>query len=159
MHLSTHLDHPSLRPLLSSHQMWAPLLEKAYAIHAGGWDNIGEGGDSTIGLACITGCTQTFSIQNNRRSIDGYESYTFTPWVWDWEGLPNCQSDDSYKLLRKAFGEIEGFDEPIDADTLFDFLCEWDDKGYIMCAGSARPGAGEAHLVALSFVHVYVSVS
>jgi len=39
--------------------MWSPLLEKAFAVHAGGWANI-VGGKPDIGLACLTGCTETF---------------------------------------------------------------------------------------------------
>ena len=42
-------------------EIWAPLLEKAFAVHAGGWDKI-EGGDPQIALACLTGCRPTCSM-------------------------------------------------------------------------------------------------
>ena len=35
-------------------EIWVPLLEKAFAVHAGGWDKI-EGGQPQIALACLTG--------------------------------------------------------------------------------------------------------
>ena len=50
-------------------QFWCPLLEKAFAVHAGGWDKI-DGGQSAIGLACLTGCLDTFYIYNRSKTLE-----------------------------------------------------------------------------------------
>jgi hypothetical protein len=45
----------------------------------------------------------------------------------------------SYSVLD-ASGDIEGWGDEIGPDAFFDYLCEWDDAGYIMCAGTGAPG-------------------
>ena len=34
-------------------------------------------------------------------------------------------------------------EDTCDAGTLFEHLCEWDEKGYIMCADTCRPGGNK----------------
>ena len=59
--------------------MWSPLLEKAYAIHAGGWVNI-DGGCTAIGISCITGCTDTYKVFNTQTTRVSYGNCTFKPY-------------------------------------------------------------------------------
>ena len=127
---------------MSCPQIWSPLLEKAFAVHAGGWDRL-SGGQAIIGLACITGCTNTFMVENNAKSISGYSSYTYTKGKHDW----NTSTGNHFKGKGRGYYDKwpdNGASE-ISGDAFFDYLCRWDEAGYIMCAGTGRPGTSGNH--------------
>ena len=125
---------------MCSVQMWSPLLEKAYAVHGGGWDNL-KGGRPAIGLACITGCLDSYIIKNKSKNVSGYETYTYQAETFKWDEFTGNTS--KHKGGTRNAPEL--WEGAITADALFDKLCEWDDAGYIICAASSRPGTSGNH--------------
>ena len=44
-----------------------------------------------------------------------------------------------------SFEAAPNGEREIDGDAFFDYICEWDEAGYIMCAGTGRPGTSGNH--------------
>ena len=76
--------HAQFDKFLDQHkpQIWSLVLEKAFAVHAGGWDKLVMG-RAEVGLVCLTGCTETFSIRNSSYSLDP-SSFEYVMKKWDW---------------------------------------------------------------------------
>ena len=107
-----HLPH-AVRPFNSSRrkmwccvrmewQIWVPLIEKAFAVHAGGWDKI-VGGSPTVGLACLTGCLETYYIMNRATSLQP-SRYRYSMWknAFDRAGS-NSPHDNVRDVMRVNF--------------------------------------------------------
>lgn len=125
-------------------QIWSPLIEKAFAVHAGGWDQI-EGGYTAVGLTCLTGCTETFVVRNNAKTLDP-ETYQYRMIYYDWSTFTanSAQKGRGDAYLKK--GGFIGGEDTVGPDALFDNICEWDQAGYICCAGTGgRPGGTGNH--------------
>jgi len=124
-------------------QMWSPLLEKAFAVHAGGWANI-VGGKSDIGLACLTGCTETFWVKNQAKSLNQAE-FTYKMGCIDWKTVTNNSSHCKYANHLKK-GGFDGGKDTVGPDALFEQLCAWDAANYILCASTGgKPGGTGCH--------------
>jgi hypothetical protein len=110
-------------------------------VHAGGWDKI-EGGMPQIGLACLTGCMDTFSIRNYADSLDAPPIYRMAK--FEWKTFKGNNAHESGRLV--GHGGFNGSEQEVSADVLFDHLCEWDTKNYIICAGTGgKPGGSGSH--------------
>ena len=83
-------------------QLWSPLLEKAFAIHAGGWDPI-CGDSPAYALAALTGCLDTVMIYNGAgRGGRGSkrEDYQYTEWKPDFSTMDgNTSHSGRFYLL------------------------------------------------------------
>jgi hypothetical protein len=137
------------------YQIWCPLLEKAFAVHAGGWDKL-EGGLEQIGLACLTGCMDTFSIQKYVDSLDAAPIYKMTRYVWE-----TFKGNNFYEAGElKWHGGFNGGKQEVSADVLFEHLCEWDTKQYIVCAGSeSGSGSHDIKQEGIADSHAYSLIS
>jgi hypothetical protein len=130
-------------------QLWCPLLEKAFAVHAGGWDKIGNGFSPVIALACLTGCTDTFLITNEAKTVGEVKTnireYKYSSIHFKWDTCKGNSGDAAYNhkcmvFTSKCFTHHKG--HTVNASILFDYICEWDTANYIMCADTcSRPGA------------------
>ena len=136
--LQTHPHNPSLlrfADLSPEGEIWCPLLEKAFAVHAGGWDQI-NGGDSAVALACLTGCTDTVVIANMSTTLNP-SHFKYSMKQYDWETFRGNSSKQAGRLL--AHSGFNGQFGDASPDVLFDHLCEWDKKNFIMTAGTGGP--------------------
>jgi hypothetical protein len=122
-------------------EIWSPLLEKAFAIHADGWDNL-VGGYPIVGISAITGCTDSFIIQNCNKSVSEFCDYTYRIISPDWDSVEGNHAGAFGGLYSAKWDNGE---REIDGDAFFDYICEWDEAGYIMCAGTGRPGTSGNH--------------
>ena len=127
--------------LSTEKEIWCPLLEKAFAVHAGGWDKI-EGGVPQVGLACLTGCRETFQIRNYAEAVDAPPMYRMAK--FEWNTFRGNNAYDSGRLVGHA--GFKGQQNEVDADVLFEHLCEWDEKNFLVCAGTGgKPGGSGSH--------------
>jgi hypothetical protein len=115
-------------------EVWPLILEKAFCIHAGGWDKI-DGGTPDMALAILTGCTESYTVENDQvapsftiwQPKGGYKAFTAN----NWSASPT--SLEPAPWLTGARGAKN-------ADEFFDFLEECDRRNFVMCA-STRFGA------------------
>lgn len=134
----------NIRPQHSSYthdvlQIWVPLLQKAFAVHAGGWDEL-EGGSPVVALPCLTGCLDIYHIRNQAETLD--QEFTYIMWQPDYDAYTANSFCGSVTLC-------DGFNDgtcDASAEVLFEHLCEWDAKNFIVCAGTGgRPGGSGSH--------------
>ena len=109
------------------------ILEKAFCIHAGGWDKI-DGGQSTVALAILTGCTESYTIMRNAQGL--YNCYL--P-VGGYQAYKGNSPHDGPRGLTGAAWPITGGKAAKTPDEFFNFLEECDRKNFVVCAGT---GAG-----------------
>lgn len=114
-------------------EIWAPLLEKAFAAHCGGWDAI-KGGTSAHAWKILLGIRECCIIS---RKGDGFVCLgNFNPNTHQWDPV-HLQHGKNGGLWQQEFPELGGGGEgPIDMDDLFDRMCQWDDERYVMGASS-----------------------
>eukprot|EP00927_Polykrikos_kofoidii_P047913 TRINITY_DN42197_c0_g1_i1.p1 TRINITY_DN42197_c0_g1~~TRINITY_DN42197_c0_g1_i1.p1 ORF type:complete len:515 (-),score=72.80 TRINITY_DN42197_c0_g1_i1:58-1602(-) len=125
-------------------ELWACYLEKAVAMHCGGWDKI-IGGSCPHAWRLLTGCHEQFTI---RRSEDDNASgfvclSSFNPAKEDWEPLANSPHDSCSTLWPSPWPEVGGggdANELLTEEELFLRMCAWEDTNYVM-ACSATPGS------------------
>ena len=110
-------------------------------MHAGGWDKI-EGGTPQVGLACLTGCMETFSIRNYAEQVNVPPIFRMAKFAWEtFRGNNSYESGDLF-----PHAGFNGGKDEIDADAFFEHLCEWDEKNYVICAGTGgKPGGSGCH--------------
>ena len=115
-------------------------------MHAGGWANI-VGGSSAIGLACLTGCTETFSVRNEAKSLNQAE-FMYTMAEFDWKTVTNNSTHCDYDVYKKrgGFRWRNGVVDSVGPDALIEHMCAWDAANYILCAGTGgKPGGTGCH--------------
>jgi hypothetical protein len=78
-------------------ELWCCYLEKALAVHCGGWDQI-NGGLCTHAWRLLTGCRNTYVIRSDAGE-DGEESFSclgeFNPNTEEWCEKQNSSSSSS----------------------------------------------------------------
>jgi hypothetical protein len=96
-------------------------------------------------IACVhmrAGCMDTFLIRNNATTLEEVPSYYMT--TYEWKSFKGNNSDDSGTLL--FHNGFKGTQKEVGAAELFEHLCEWDSKNFIICAAtSGRPGGSGCH--------------
>lgn len=117
-------------------ELWACYLEKAVAIHCGGWGKI-DGGQCTHAWRLLTGCKEQYTFRDDG---DGFGCYgSFNPNTQKWEELGNSPSDGFQGLWPMAWPEAGGGGElelKLNRDELFLRMCKWDDDNYVMAVGT-----------------------
>mmetsp|Transcript_95947 Transcript_95947/g.248069 ORF Transcript_95947/g.248069 Transcript_95947/m.248069 type:complete len:520 (+) Transcript_95947:60-1619(+) len=137
-------------------ELWACYLEKAIAIHCGGWDEL-DGGHCTHAWRILTGCKEQYTFINDGR---GFECLgTKNPNTDKWEPLENSPLKGFQGLWPMNWPEVGGGGDlqvKCLENEMFERMCAWDDQNYIMAAGtktkvgsdsSATDGIGHAYTV------------
>lgn len=114
-------------------EVWPLILEKAFCIHAGGWDKI-DGGQSTVALAILTGCMESYTIKKNAEG-----SYTCNLPKGGYQSFKGNSPHDGSGYSTSAAWPITGGTAAKTPDEFFNFLEECDKKNFVVCAGT---GAG-----------------
>eukprot|EP00931_Biecheleriopsis_adriatica_P120201 TRINITY_DN95325_c0_g1_i1.p1 TRINITY_DN95325_c0_g1~~TRINITY_DN95325_c0_g1_i1.p1 ORF type:complete len:686 (-),score=154.25 TRINITY_DN95325_c0_g1_i1:33-2066(-) len=121
----------------STGDLWACYLEKAIAIHCGGWDNI-CGGQCTHAWRMLTGCKDQYvfeQVADGRWTCGG----DFNPNKQQWEQTANSRDDGFVGCWPMTWPVVGGGGKrgsKMTSMQLFDRMCAWDDANYIMAAGS-----------------------
>jgi len=120
-------------------ELWACYLEKAVAVHCGGWDKI-NGGQCTHGWALLTGCKEQYTIQ--RTKSGKYKCLgAYNPNDSRWEELANSPHDGFHGLWPMKWPEVgangkDALNLELTEDELFERLCCWDDHNFVIGAGT-----------------------
>jgi len=117
-------------------ELWACYLEKAMAIHCGGWDEL-EGGHCTHAWRMLTGCKHQYTFMNYG---EGFECLgTLNPNTGEWEPLDNSPHKGFQGLWPMNWPEVGGggdLQAKCLENEMFERMCAWDDQNYIMAAGT-----------------------
>jgi hypothetical protein len=121
--------------------LWACYVEKAVAIHCGGWDKI-DGGQCTHGWALLTGCKHQYTIY--RAENGNYECYgLYDSSKKQWMMLANSPHDGPKQVTQIPWPEVGGGgDTALSSNELFDRMCAWDKQNYIIGAGTKSTASG-----------------
>ena len=103
-------------------------------------------GSPNIGLACLTGCLDTWCVINRAKTMDPDE-FAYRSYQYDWGTFKgNCSKKGHKGKFRRSSTLFNHDESTVDAETLFDYICQWDEANYIMCAGTGgRPGVSGSH--------------
>ena len=129
-------------------ELWVCYLEKALAIHCGGWDKI-TGGQCTHAWALMTGCKQQYTIRINKDTglFACYGKYN--PNTRQHSKLANSPHDGEKNMWPNPWPEAGGggdMTQELTEEELFMKMCAWDDVNFII--GAACTGkSGDAGLV------------
>lgn len=134
---------------------WPMLLEKAWVIHAGGWDKI-TSGKSSLGFTCMTGCNQVFGIRNVTKTSDAPQEYKMLEYNWPafTENVFFCKKDE----WGERFCKFPKGEDKLGTDELFDLLCEWDAQDFLVAAAT-RSGSDENTTDGIVDGHAYTVLS
>jgi hypothetical protein len=125
-------------------ELWPCYLEKAVAIHCGGWDKI-NGGQCTHAWSLLTGCKDQFTIncKDETYSCSG----KFNPNDGVWEEHANSPHDGFGGMWPMAWPAVGGGGDSsltLNQDELFGRMCEWDNTNFIMGAGTKAGSDSES---------------
>jgi hypothetical protein len=135
-------------------ELWVPYLEKAVAIHCGGWDKI-DGGQCTHAWRLLTGCKFQYTFRDDG---EGFKCYgTLNPNTQQWEECANSPHDGFKGLWPMAWPEAGGggvLDLKLEAHDFFERMCAWDDNSYLMGCGS-KAGSDKQNTDGIIDGHAY----
>ena len=88
-------------------ELWVCYLEKALAIHCGGWDKV-DGGQCTHAWALLTGCKEQYTIRRDKDSgkFNCYGKYNPNDDVW--EELANSPHEGFRGLWPMKWPDVGG---------------------------------------------------
>mmetsp|Transcript_15013 Transcript_15013/g.32700 ORF Transcript_15013/g.32700 Transcript_15013/m.32700 type:complete len:522 (+) Transcript_15013:158-1723(+) len=125
-------------------ELWTCYLEKALAIHCGGWDRI-VGGNCNHAWALLTGCKEQYHITNKYSTSKKFQCLgKFNPHKQEWEKRFNCFHDNEQVHWEQEWPEVGGGGElglELTQDELFLKMVAWDQVNYIVGAGCSDAGA------------------
>ncbi|CAE7748895.1 DEK1 [Symbiodinium pilosum] len=117
-------------------ELWACYLEKAVAIHCGGWDEL-EGGQCPHAWRLLTGCNDQYVFMDDG---DGFECWgKFNPNKESWEHMENSIKRSSQTIWRMDWPEVGGGGDKrtkCGHNEMFERMCAWDDQNYVLAAGT-----------------------
>jgi hypothetical protein len=121
-------------------EFWVCYLEKALAIHCGGWDKI-SGGQCTHAWALMTGCKEQYTITKNKETGGYICMAKYNPYKKKWLKHGNSPHDGDKSMYQVAWPEVgvgggEDRDKELNEDELFLEMCAWDEVNYIVGAGT-----------------------
>ncbi|KAL3921073.1 MAG: hypothetical protein SGILL_002941, partial [Bacillariaceae sp.] len=122
-------------------ELWVCYLEKALAVHCGGWDRI-DGGQCTHAWSLLTGAKEQYIIQ---RSMADPDLFCCTA-RFDVEQQQWAEHDNSPSGGEQGIWEVpwpDGEHDLLDEDDLFVRMCEWSDCNYLIAASTK--GASDAN--------------
>ena len=126
-------------------ELWACYLEKALAIHCGGWDKI-VGGQCTHAWALLTGCKEQYTMKRNPATKKWRCFAKFNPKSKQWARHENSPHDCPNTTWRVGWPEVGGGgsrDLELDDEAMFLRLYAWDRENYIVGAGTS--GTSDKH--------------
>jgi len=118
--------------------LWACYLEKACAVHCGGWDNI-QGGQCTHAWRMLLGCKDQYTFdedENGMWSCGG----DFNPNTKRWEKTANHRDSGFVGSWPMEWPKVGGggqLNSKVSSDDMFERMCAWDDANYIIACGSS----------------------
>jgi hypothetical protein len=119
-------------------ELWVCYLEKALAIHCGGWDKI-SGGQCTHAWALMTGCKEQYTIAKNKKTGKYICMAKYNPYKEKWLQHGNSPHDGDASVYQVPWPEVGGGggkEKELSEDELFLKLCAWDEVNYIVGAGT-----------------------
>jgi len=126
-------------------ELWACYLEKAVAIHCGGWDKI-DGGTCVHAWRLLTGCQNVYTFRDP--AGDGFMCLGATnPNTNQCEELANSPHDGFKGLWPMPWPEVGGggdFNLKVDSNEMFHRMCAWDDADFVVCCGTKAGRDSEA---------------
>jgi hypothetical protein len=131
-------------------ELWVPYLEKAIAVHCGGWDEI-DGGACPHAWSILTGCKETYVISTDQSLFSTFSTGTsykcygkYNPMENRWsrlENSPHKSSNSAWPMEWPDVGAEYGAGEAgVSADNLFKKIAAWDANNYIIGAGTGGSG-------------------
>jgi len=122
-------------------ELWPAILEKAIAIHCGGWDAV-YGGCCSHAWAIMTGCKDQFTIERNPKTGKWFALKKYNPGKKKWEKhYNNPKEDPGYNLWKVDWPEQGGGGlGEITEDDLFRRICSWDKVNFVMSAATTGSG-------------------
>eukprot|EP00929_Paragymnodinium_shiwhaense_P013930 TRINITY_DN12177_c0_g2_i1.p1 TRINITY_DN12177_c0_g2~~TRINITY_DN12177_c0_g2_i1.p1 ORF type:complete len:608 (+),score=105.24 TRINITY_DN12177_c0_g2_i1:190-2013(+) len=125
-------------------ETWVCYLEKAVALHCGGWDKI-EGGQCTQAWRLLTGCREQYTFK--KADGGGFGCFGLkNPNTGEWEKAGNAPGEGFNGMWPMPWPEVGGggeLESTLPANELFERMCAWEDANYMMCASTEGSGAGE----------------
>jgi hypothetical protein len=134
-------------------EVWPLILEKAFCIHAGGWDKI-DGGQPSIALAILTGCTESYTVMNDNFTKQGVAP-SFR--IWQPKGgykAFTANNPSAGPTSLEAAPWLTGARGAKNADEFFDFLEECDKRNFVICAGTGAGALTSAPELGSPFSHL-----
>ena len=125
-------------------ELWVCYLEKALAVHCGGFDKI-TGGQCTHAWALMTGCKEQYTIRKNKKTGKYTCNAKYNPLEEKWAKHTNSPHDSPASVWQVAWPEVGGGgsrDQEMSQEELFQKMCAWDIENYIVGAGITGPSGG-----------------
>jgi len=119
-------------------KLWVPYLEKAIAIHCGGYDKL-VGGNCTNAWPMLTGSRNQYVIQKNPRTKLYGCSARFDSRTEEWTPHTNSPHDSDQSLWSVPWPRVGGggdADTELTQEELFDRIVAWDETNYLIGAGT-----------------------
>jgi hypothetical protein len=120
-------------------ELWACYLEKALAVHCGGWDKI-VGGQCTHAWALLTGCKEQYTMGRNPVTGKWRCFANFNPKTKEWADHTNSPHDCCKTTWKVGWPDVGGGgsrDVELDDEEMFLRLFAWDQVNYIVGAGTS----------------------
>lgn len=122
----------------SDGKLWVPYLEKAIAIHCGGYDKL-VGGNCTNAWPMLTGSRNQYVIQKNPKTKLYSCSARFDSRTEEWSPHTNSPHDSNQSLWTVPWPKVGGGGDAsteLSKEQLFDRIVAWDETNYLIGAGT-----------------------
>jgi len=122
-------------------KLWVPYLEKAIAIHCGGYDKL-VGGNCGNAWPMLTGSRNQYVIQKDPATHKYTCSARFDTRSEEWSKHTNSPHDSDQSLWEVPWPRVGSSSSDkqtllqITADQLFDKIVAWDETNYLVGAGT-----------------------
>ena len=129
-------------------ELWVCYLEKALAIHCGGWDKI-VGGQCTHGWALLTGCKEQYTIQKIKKTGKYACHGKYDPYEKKWARHANSPHEGEQRMFEVPWPKVGGggyMGLELTQDQLFLKMVAWDEENFIVGAGTK--GVSDKHSTA-----------
>jgi hypothetical protein len=117
-------------------ELWVCYLEKALAIHCGGWDEI-TGGQCTHAWALMTGCKEQYLIQKSKKTGKFICTANYDVNRKQWAKHYNSPHKGDGITWNVPWPKVGGGGmKELTPTELFLKMCAWDKENYIIGAGT-----------------------
>ncbi|CAB9529331.1 Calpain-type cysteine protease DEK1 (Partial), partial [Seminavis robusta] len=118
-------------------KFWVPYLEKAIAVHCGGYEKL-DGGNCTDAWPMLTGSRNQFLIQKVPATGKYYCGARYNPDEGKWSPHSNSPHDSSPMLWKVDWPKVGGGgDQDLTTDELFERIITWDEHNFLIGAATA----------------------